>query len=309
MQELAMKCDVCLEKLEEYVDGELSAAESAQVADHLITCADCSKQSSSLSAELEMYSIYDRDLEVPVSLWEKIAERTAVPVVIVSPRPGFFQRLVDLFRVPSFAFSVATAAVLVVIGLIVASAYISSRKGVDEKKFEAENKPGPAKEEVVDHSSQTPPRETVLDKEPQRVAVVARKRIRRPAVKHSPIDQTDVVSSDLGYMDLDDRETAAHLEQAQNLLRSIRNVEVGDSDQEIDVSYDKAMSRRLLNENIVLRREAEMKAKFPTKALLSDLEPFLIDIANLPDHAKPDDVRVIKERVRKTEIVAALIGY
>jgi hypothetical protein len=35
----------------------------------------------------------------------------------------------------------------------------------------------------------------------------------------------------------------------------------------------------------------------------------LIDIANLPDHARPEDVRAIKERVNKTEIVAALIDY
>jgi len=75
------------------------------------------------------------------------------------------------------------------------------------------------------------------------------------------------------------------------------------------VTYDKALSRRLLNENVVLRRDAEMKAKFPTKTLLTDLEPFLIDIANLPDHARPEDVRAIKERVKKTEIVAALIDY
>ena len=59
----------------------------------------------------------------------------------------------------------------------------------------------------------------------------------------------------------------------------------------------------------VLRREAEMKAKFQTKTLLADLEPLLIDIANLPDHARPEDVRVIKERVQKTEIVAALTEY
>jgi hypothetical protein len=58
-----------------------------------------------------------------------------------------------------------------------------------------------------------------------------------------------------------------------------------------------------------LRRDAEMKAKFPTKTLLADLEPFLIDIANLPDRAKPEDVRVFKERVQKTEIVAALTEY
>jgi hypothetical protein len=60
---------------------------------------------------------------------------------------------------------------------------------------------------------------------------------------------------------------------------------------------------------VVLRREAEMKAKFPTKTLLADLEPLLIDIANLPDQAKPEDVRAIKERVQKTEIVAALVDY
>jgi hypothetical protein len=86
----------------------------------------------------------------------------------------------------------------------------------------------------------------------------------------------------------------------------LRTSPVADGDEEIDVTYDKALSRRLLNENVVLRRDAEMKAKFPTKTLLADLEPFLIDIANLPDRARAEDVRVIKERVQKTEIVAAL---
>jgi hypothetical protein len=52
-----------------------------------------------------------------------------------------------------------------------------------------------------------------------------------------------------------------------------------------------------------------MKAKFPTKSLLADVEPILIDIANLPDHARAEDVRAIKDRMQKTEIVAALMGY
>ena len=108
-----------------------------------------------------------------------------------------------------------------------------------------------------------------------------------------------MLSSDLGYLDIDERETALHIEQTENLLRSIKNFPVSDEDEEIDVTYDKALSRRLLNENVVLRREAEMKAKFPTKTLLADLEPFLIDIANLPDHAHPEDVRAIKSGCRK----------
>lgn len=299
-----MKCDVCLEKLEEYFDGELSAEESSQVQAHLITCTDCSTASSALAAEQEMYSTYDRDFEVPVSMWEQIAERTAAPAVTVTPSPGLFERLAGLFKVPSFAFSMATAAVLVVIGIIIASAYMSSRKGVDEKELEAGSKPTPAIEKPI-----APKEEQPTPKGNELVAEVPKKRIKRAPVVQSRIDQSDLVSSDMGYTDMDDRDTAKHLEESQNLLRSIRNVEVGDGDQEIDVSYDKALSRRLLNENIVLRREAEMKAKFPTKELLSDLEPFLIDIANLPDRAKPDDVRIIKERVKKTEIVAALIGY
>jgi hypothetical protein len=130
-----------------------------------------------------------------------------------------------------------------------------------------------------------------------------------PATNHAPADQSDVLSSDLAYLDIDEQDTARHIEQTQNLLRSIRNVPTTDNDEDIDVTYDKQLSRRLLNENVVLRRDAEMKAKFPTKTLLTDLEPFLIDIANLPDHARPEDVRAIKERVQKTEIVAALLGY
>ena len=108
---------------------------------------------------------------------------------------------------------------------------------------------------------------------------------------------------------MDEQDTAKHIEQSKMLLRSIKNVQIPDTDDEIDVTYDKALSRRLLNENVVLRRDAEMKAKFPTKTLLADLEPFLIDIANLPDRARSEDVRVIKERVQKTEIVAALLDY
>jgi hypothetical protein len=133
-------------------------------------------------------------------------------------------------------------------------------------------------------------------------------RIRR-TVKPIVTDNPGVLSTEIGYLDIDEQDTAKHIEQTENLLRSIRNFPISDTDDEVDVSYDKALSRRLLIENVVLRREAEMKAKFPTKTLLADLEPLLIDIANLPDQAKPEEVRAIKERVQKTEIVAALMDY
>jgi hypothetical protein len=47
----------------------------------------------------------------------------------------------------------------------------------------------------------------------------------------------------------------------------------------------------------------------PAEELLGSLEPFLLDIANLPDRPSNGDVRSIKERMQKKEIVSALQIY
>src|SRR5262249_3076003 len=120
--------------------------------------------------------------------------------------------------------------------------------------------------------------------------------------------QPDVFSSEIAYSDLGDPDTQRHVERAEMLLRSIRNADAS-GDDAIDVSYEKASARQLLSENLVLRQNAEDKGRFPVKSLLSSLEPFLIDIANLPDHAKADDLRAVKDRVTRTEIVAVLQSY
>ncbi|HEV2763358.1 MAG TPA: anti-sigma factor, partial [Pyrinomonadaceae bacterium] len=103
---------------------------------------------------------------------------------------------------------------------------------------------------------------------------------------------------------LEDIEVARHLERAQLLLRSFRNAD-GDS---ADIAYEKRVSKELLSENIVLRRESE-GSPTTTKQLLNTLEPFLLDIANLEDDASNEDVRAIKERMQKKEIIAALRVY
>ena len=299
-----MKCESCQEALEEYLDGELGDHEAREIAAHLAACSSCAAESANFASEQELFSRYDRDLAIPSSLWEQIAERTARPAMHPVSENGFGARLVALFRVPSFAFSFSAAAVLIVFVLVIYAVYFKTRKPkavVAETAIPQESIPKEQPAPVPSSSA-----------EPQKhIALSNQKSVRRKlhAVKANNIEQSDVLSSDFGVQDIEDQETAKHIEQTQNLLQSIRNVKLNDNDVEIDVSYDKALSRRLLNENIVLRRDAEMKAKYPTKMLLSDLEPLLIDIANLPDQAKPEEVRVIKDRVQKTEIVAALIGY
>jgi len=240
------------------------------------------------TAEQELFARYDRELEVPPFLWTRVAAHTVAEND--SPKVKGWAAIITR----PLASVVAALLLAIAVGIV----YLVSRQPEPNKAVADSEKPAPRQPK---------------NKEPEKPEFVAAQPKPKPRVKratnHVAPDQSDVWSSDLAYLDIDEQETARHIEQTQNLLRSIRNVPTTDSDEEIDVTYDKQLSRRLLNENVVLRRDAEMKAKFPTKTLLTDLEPFLIDIANLPDHARPEDVRAIKERVQKTEIVAALLDY
>ena len=222
------------------------------------------------AAEQELFARYERELQMPAELWGKIESQIASA------------------EQSSVRWWMGVAAGLVLtMGFL--SVFLLSRT---------------KKDVIAVLTLPEQPPVIVQRQERSEKPVTLIKRITKPIHTDNP----GVLSTDVGF-DLDEQETAKHIEQTENLLRSIRNLPVTDSEDEIDVSYDKALSRRLLIANVVLRRDAEMKAKFPTKTLLADLEPLLIDIANLPDRAKPEDLRAIKERVRKTEIVAALVDY
>lgn len=274
-----MKCEVCLERLEEYFDGELAAGEREQVAAHLIACGDCSAEFDLLGEEQELFGRYDRAVEVPPFLWTRIAARMPV---------ARQRRWFDVVAVRVGALALVVLAIAVAVTQLTTD---KTDKGI-KADLKHDQRPAPGRLEPK-----------VVAEKPKKRRVV------RPIVKRRVVEQSDVWSTDLVALDMDERDTARHIEQTEMLLRSIRNVAVSEGDEEVDVSYDKELSRRLLNENIVLRREAEMKAKFPTKTLLADLEPLLLDIANLPDRARPEEVRAIKERVQKTEIVAALMDF
>jgi len=296
-----MKCDDCLNLLAEYIDGEVAEHEAAQVSAHLITCANCANEFEALTAEEEIYARYDRELNISPSMWHAIEART-----IAEHRPGqkssLRASLAGLFALPRFGFAFSGA--IVIIAVVAGAMYLRMQ-------------PQPAKHEPLvrnDKPIVPPGNETkegipfVASPSPVE-GIVSRRKTPKQTEHPTKTDDPGVLFADVAYSDLAERDTAEHIQQAENLLRSIRSLQTSDDDSEIDVSYEKAMSRRLLSENVVLRRDAEMAGKFPTKELLGDLEPFLIDIANLPDKTTPDKLRVIKDRVQKTEIVAALVSY
>jgi hypothetical protein len=104
-------------------------------------------------------------------------------------------------------------------------------------------------------------------------------------------------------------ETATHIEKAELLMRSFRNIRLPEGPAAFDVSYEKQFAKQLLADNRRLRRSAENKRVLSIEDLLTGIEPLLLDIANLPDNPAEDDVRSIKELIQKQEVVAALQFY
>jgi putative zinc finger protein len=136
--------------------------------------------------------------------------------------------------------------------------------------------------------------------------------------EHTPTDNTDallvetaaprreVARTEAPLLDPEQKDVARHIERAQMLLRSIKNVRASDAG---DIAYEKNLSRKLLAENATLQLEAEVKGDKETKQVLDRIEPFLLEIANMGEKPSTEEVRSIRERVRQNEIVAALEVY
>ena len=103
-----------------------------------------------------------------------------------------------------------------------------------------------------------------------------------------------------------DSETVKHFGQAQNLLRSFRHANPTTAD---EFAYEKQLSRRLLQRNVLLRLGAESKGDLPLEQALSKIEPVLLDITHLPNQPSPDELRPIRERIERGELIAALQMY
>lgn len=156
-----------------------------------------------------------------------------------------------------------------------------------------------ANPETVVTSKPDPTEQKIAKAQPGVIRQVKRSERVAPAAPNETVEG-------LAFFDL---ETARHLEQAQMLLRSFKNVSLDSDDYVVDATYEKERSRSILQKNVLLRRNAEAKGNLPAGELLGSLEPLLLDIANLPEKPSQDDVRSVKERIQKTEIIATIQIY
>jgi hypothetical protein len=217
--------------------------------------------------------------------------------------------------------AIAAAILIVLAGLWI---FRVQNRVVGTEMTTATNNNGGAETKQAPNNSQPekdqPPRQVQQSPgkaEPREVAIARTPRKKVPT--KSPMetvndgssgDDTNVVAERMPLMNpFVDAEIARHIERSQVLLRSFKNTRDDGKQIDPEILYEKQQSRTLLYKNVLLRRDAEAKGNMPVEELLGSLEPFLLDIANLPDRPSNEDVRSIKERMQKKEIISALQIY
>src|ERR1044072_140233 len=180
-----MKCEVCRELLEEYMDGDVVPQSQEQVDAHLIACNNCSKSFAALTEEQELFARYDREIEVPPFLWTRIAAHTNTP-----KRTW----LASLFGKRSLAGAIAVLLIAIALGVV----YLRSKPKTPEPKVATTTPTTPSPDPLPKPvQSAAPKREEVIASHPKR-----RSRVKPPVAT----DQSDVLSSDLAYLDMDEQD-------------------------------------------------------------------------------------------------------
>jgi hypothetical protein len=327
-------CVKARERLIDLVFDELEPEAKHYLLVELESCGDCLASYQSMTETLR---VFDQAMEATVpdeSYWPGYEDRLRTRLQEV--RPGLIRRLKDWAKswpegwVAGFR-SLTLRPVPLAAGLaliLLATGLLWSRRwqpNVNPPQItgniaEATPTPQPAPERRDDTPPAAPNLAENSGKRDQTLPKVFRPNRRSPAVSRKETGEEMVVSKNepepfdqpLSADSFPGSKTARHFEKAQLLLRSFRNAGDGQQSEKraaVDLTYEKQLSRRLLYQNIILRREAESRGDLPAEGVLSNLEPFLLDIANLPARPSPDDLRGIRERLRRKEMIAALHIY
>jgi outer membrane biosynthesis protein TonB len=288
-----MSCNYT-EKISSLIDGELAPAEAREAERHLLNCSECEQvRADFLSLRSQIVSfetssqpaIQNRELKRILSRGERVPVRGL--------RWGW--------SMPTIAF-----ASLLIVGAII---------GLILYKTSNTHQPLPQQTATV---VQTPSPIPTPIPEPEPAATPKPEHSPAPA-KKPPVRQpkpgeqfamlpAPVLTPSPERLRAADAETltAIHFEKAETLLRAFRNVRLNEKETANEVAYERKRAQQLVYQNMILRREADTSGDVEIATLLESLEPILLDIANLPDKPDNDDVRAIRERVERKNIVALL---
>ena len=296
------------EKISPLIDGELTAAEARDIERHLVGCSECQQVCA------DFLNLRSQITSFETALQPQVQNRALKKILTTRERRAPARRLQWSFGTQTAAFA-AFAIVAAVIGLVVYQN--SGNHDLDSQQYTAANRPSPApsveasKEPEAKSSpepapaqspeQQAAPNKGAQENTPRRATPVRRPPVREPKPGEQFASLPDPVrSADAQTM------TTMHYEKSENLLVAFRNVRLNEPGAANEVKYERERAKQLVFQNMMLRREADAAGDVQTSSLLENLEPILIDIANLPDRPNHDAVRVIRERVQRKNIVPQL---
>jgi transposase-like protein len=290
------------EKISSLIDGELSQAEAREVERHLLGCVQCEEARADFLNLRSQISSYKAETPGQV-------QNRALAKILAGGRGNRGTSAPRLTWGWNWGYAAGALASVAIVALLIGFGlkFDWRRQQVAVQSHSpapspvASPTPSPEPEKQPDsprHAQPKPPRRPPA-REPkpgEQFAGIPRPTgIPAPARIPEPVRPADTQTM-----------TALHFEKAETLLRAFRNVQLDDPDAASEVDYERKRAKQLVYQNMVLRREADASGDVQIASLLENLEPILLDIANLP--AKPDEdaVRVIRDRVERKNIVALL---
>jgi hypothetical protein len=179
-----MKCEEYQILIEDYFDGALDERAAARVTSHTAECPDCAIFYKELAREQELYSRYQRDVEVTPVMWASI--ESSIREERAGRRSGIISRLREqfagVFAAPRLSPAFAAVLVMIAIGLTV---FVMSRLNSPQPPTEvaqqnAENPPPSPGVAPPVHTPPVPPetaptKDKKVPEEKSQVAVVPRK--------------------------------------------------------------------------------------------------------------------------------------
>jgi hypothetical protein len=312
-------CVKTRELLVDLVFDELGPEARRRALLELEGCPDCLAQYRSMTEALRVFDQVTETAMPEESYWP--GYETRLREGLRSERPGWARRLADwiggfgLLAMRPFPVAVGLALVFLAIGWWTWERRQAVGPSPDATYVAAKTPTPQPKAESPDKVIATTPKPDESSARRKSVhPTIAKLNGKAPAVRREGRGEKiveDVIVSrgsdqPLIAASLFTPETIRHFEKAQLMLRSFRNASAVKGLAATDLAYERQLSRRLLFQNILLRRDAEMKGNLPAEEALGSLEPFLIDIANLPDKPSSGELGGIRERLRRKELIASL---
>jgi hypothetical protein len=294
------------EKISSLIDGELSPAEAREIERHLLTCSECEELRADFLNLRSQINGFETSLQPEV-------QNRALKKILARPHRAPVRGLQWNFGTQALGF----AMLLIVAAIIGFFAYQNSTSQRGRKEVAVVQTPSPAPAATVEPAKQpdakeSPEPQPAKGNEEKSPRPGPTKRIvREPkpgeqfaaipaAPERVPAAPEKVRSADAETM------TAMHFETSERLLLAFKNVRLDEPTAAEEVGYERKRAKQLVYQNMLLKREADAAGDVQISSLLENLEPILIDIANLPDQPDENSVRAIRERVERKNIVGLL---